>query len=203
MTKWLYRSAFFALAGVLSAFGSPGQVQADSIADGGLIAPGLNVVCPSGAIPCTSNVTYSLLGTADATGSIEIAGGTASIDLFIASASFDDQVFFQNVSYSASIGVLDLGGGSYTTLIPDTSAAVSGEIAVAGGPFVAFSHEDVVATNLVCAGGQCGVTFGPSGFTGNDGVYDYVHTFNVTVPEPGLLVLLGLGLAAVAARRAR
>ena len=202
MTKWLYQSAIVALVGVLSAFGSPNQAQADSVADGGLIAPGLNVVCPSGAIPCTSNVTYSLLGTADATGSIEIAGGTASIDLFIASASFDDQVFFQNVSYSASIGVLDLGG-TYTTILPDTSAAISGEIAFGDGPFEAFSHDDVVATNLVCGGGQCGVVFGPSGFTGRDGVYDYVHTFNVTVPEPGLLVLLGLGVVAIAARRAR
>lgn len=203
MTRWLYGIAIGAVVSVLAVFGATTQAQADSIADGGLIAPGLNIACPSGAVPCTSNVVYSLLGTADASGSIDIAGGTATVNLFIPSASFDDQIFFQNVSYSASIGVFDLGGGSYTTILPDTAASVSGEIAFFDGPFEPFSHDDVVATNLVCGGNQCGVVFGPSGFSGSNGTYDYVHTFNVVLPEPGVIALLGLGLVAIAARRAR
>ena len=201
MTRWLRGIAATGLvcsAGVLG-FGS--QAQADSVADGGLIAPGVNVGCPSGATPCTGNVVFQLTTPAGASGSVDISGGTAQVDLFVASADFGDAVF-RNVSYSASIGVFDLGGGSYTTIVPDTAASVSGEVSFFGGAYQGFSHDDVLATNLVCGGATCGLTFGPNGFTGSNGTYDYVHTFNVTVPEPGLFALLGLGLVALA-RRAR
>ncbi len=190
--------------------------------------------CPAGAVPCTTttNVSFSLDATADATGTITITGAlfdgafvTVDLSLTVLSSSFSgsapgvDQVAFTSTTYSATgipVLVLDDFAGGFDLLAAgnETGSSVSGTIeqllaaANVAGPSLFSVTGNVVAfgcnvdqTSLV---GQCGVSFGlPPDFrlslgTGSPVDTDFVHTFNVLVPEPATLALLGGGLLALA-----
>ena len=97
MSRWLRGLAVFGVVCSLAMTGTARVAVANSVADGGLIAPGVNIACPAGAVPCTGNVIFQLQAPADATGSVVISGGTANIDLFVASADFGDATF-ENVA---------------------------------------------------------------------------------------------------------
>jgi hypothetical protein len=144
---------------------------------------------------------------------------------FSGSAPGVDQLVFTSTTYTAA-GVAALvtddfnGGWNLLGLGASASGSVSGsleQLLLGGnvsGP-AAFSDLTALLTNLNCTidqvttVGQCGFSFGALGdFTLNAGTgggvnLDHVHTFNVAVPEPVTLAMLGVGLLAMAGVVAR
>lgn len=191
------------LALVLAASSAPATTF--QVTENGLVAPNQNYGCPTYSANCLSAKDYDLLGTADATGEIDVSGSVATLSFDVASVTFTsasgpDQTF-TSVHYAGTVSVFASGG--IVSQLGSATGSVAGSL---GGS--AFSSAALV-TNLTCvtdaAGGSCSVMFGPIGFTA--GGHDWLHTFNVlvtAVPEPalGLLALLGLGAGAVM-RRAR
>jgi hypothetical protein len=174
---------------------------------------------------CVTAATFSLdppTPTKTTTGSIDFIGSTAVISLFVpaytmtGSSGSVTALEFTDVSYSAtvSISVLDLGSGilSITQDSGFATGSVSGTYAQTGGAgATGFSDLTVSFSGLNCllvdGVGQCGLSVGS--FTSSadfaldvGGVdHDVVQTFNVIVPEPGTLALVGLGLLGIAIRR--
>lgn len=180
--------------------------------------------CLSGT-SCVTAATFSLdppTPTKTTTGSIDFAGTTAVISLFVpaytmtGSSGSVTALDFTDVTYSAtvSISVTDLGGGtvSITQSGVALDGSVSGTYAQTGGPgAAAFSDLTVSFSGLNCllfsGTGQCGLTVGGFPTAADfaldvDGVdHDVVQLFNVIVPEPGTAALLALGLLGLGLRR--
>lgn len=172
-----------------------------SITSGGLTATNANYGCPTGSPLCQSNADYTLSAPANATGSIELnlAGTIATVNMFVSSVTFaptgaGSPITFTGVTYTGTVNVFSVGD-VISSLGPGTST-VSGT--VNGNPFSVSPQLAI----LNCAGGLCGVTFGKTGFT-NVESHDWVHTFNVGVPEPASALLVLLGVAGLVVRMRR
>lgn len=181
--------------------------------------PGLDqgVVCASGSCPGTP--VLSLTAPAAATGSFTYNAGPSTVDLTLTltqDADFGGTTqLLAGTTFSASgIPVMTFPTGGSTFQIIQLGAATGLvsplNLVVAGGATVLADTPAV--SGLTCFVGtgsdQCGVSFGPSGFSynattsGND--FDAFVTFNVNVvPEPGTLMTLAFGIAglSLAARR--
>ena len=176
------------------------------VTSNGLVAPNANYGCPAGSPDCLASMDFQLASPAVATGTISTnsAGTLATISLDVASATFSpvpgpgSNDVFTSVHYSGTVSVFSTSSVISQTL-PGTGT-VTGFLN--GTPFTTSSS----VLNLTCAlagsSGQCGVAFGPSGFTA--GSQNWLHTFNVLVaPEPAVFGLALLGFAALALRRRR
>lgn len=206
-TKWLRRAVL--VAGVLAITTTGAQALTLNVTGGGLEADNANYGCPTGAGNCLLAARdYSLVSDAAATGFVSIngAGTILSIELHVAGATFDTTpagapVTFGPATYLATITTFsatppgpEVGGVDYGFGTGSVSGTVNGN---------PFSESPAVSISCVYPGGtgQCGITFGESGFSDVLG-RDWLHTFNVTValPEPTTTLLIALGLAGIALR---
>ena len=184
--------------------GSSALASTLNVVGGGLTAPNANYGCPTGSANCLASLDYQLAAAANAQGTITVTGSTAHISFQIASMHFSpsspgpSDIFFGTVQYTADVSVF--ATSTVVSQIAPGAGTVTGEID--GTPFSTPS----AVYNLTCAltlgtsQGQCGVAFGPPGFTA--GGRDWLHTFSVIVaPEPGVIALALLGFAGLALRR--
>ncbi|MEX2208881.1 MAG: hypothetical protein WEF50_21910 [Myxococcota bacterium] len=211
-TKWLGRAAI--VAGLL-AFSTPGaQALTLNVIGGGLEADNANYGCPTAPGTCSVAARdYLLTSDALATGTINInaAGDIIDIELHVAGATFTGTggpITFGPVTYLAtlsgpSVSTTPVGPGTGGIDSGFGTGSVSGD--VNGSPFAVVAAAVSITCEYPGGTGQCGISFGESGFTNVEG-RDWRHTFNVSVqalPEPtaGLLVVLGLTALALRLRR--
>jgi len=209
-TKWLNRALLGAGLLALSTTGAWALPVTLTVVGQGIVATNLTYGCPTGSVNCLASADFSLAAPAAATGTIGInaAGTIASIDLHVASATFDDpvalvSVTFAGVDYTGDVAIQTFGPGLYFQNV----AVLSSGTVDGTANTIAFTRSPGIS-NLNCAvvggAGQCGFTFGSSGFTNVSG-QDWAHTFNVTViPEPASALLVALGMlgSLLRARRA-
>ena len=199
------RFGWLAALGVALALGAgPGTASAVTVlpVTGG---PGLDQgqICASGSL-CPGTPTYSLVGTAPVTGSFTFdpIGLTASFTLTLtADASFGGVSILAGSTFSATgVPVITVPLGTGIEIVQSGSA--TGTVS----PFLLSPIFPIVAqtpavSSLTCSIGtgsdQCGVSLGPSGLTFSQpgGNLDTFVTFNVNVPEPASLSLVGAGIA--------
>jgi len=93
----------------------------------------------------------------------------------------------------------NLSGGKYE--LSQSGAATGSAAPIWGAPYSQTSAVPTVSS-LTClvnstGSGTCGVSLGPGGNLITDGVtpYQVFETFNVNVPEPATLAIVGAGLA--------
>jgi len=213
---------FFAVLGLVAVLAFGVSAGAASIVGGGLAQ---SIACADGASPCSTAANFTLdppTPTKLTTGSITFGPTTATITLTVPSYSMTGSsgsvtdLDFTNVTYSATVGitVFDLGGGilQIDQTVGLATGTVSGTYDEVGGTASRSLFDDTVSfSNLSCflidGVGQCGLDVGSLAQSADlaldvDGVgHDMVQTFNVIVPEPSTIALLGLGLLALAARR--
>jgi hypothetical protein len=177
------------------------------------------------AFDLASNASAS--GTITFASALAAGLNSASLSVFVPSATFTgvgangvDTIVFTSVTYSMTgqtAFVSSVGGNWSIAGAGSVTGTVSGTYTQSGpfGPVAGPTAFSVPANfnSLACLiskttnTGQCGFTFGGSG-TGtfslpigpSDGSSPgyFVNTFNTTVPEPGTLGLLGLGVGLLA-----
>ena len=164
---------------------------------------------------CPTTPAFTLVGTVPVTGTLVYNDVANTLSFTLTNTSTVNftpgpppslgagQVF----SGSAPVLALPLGGGALNLLSNGTGSATApttwaGLATVSNSPTV---------TSINCTLGtgadQCGFALGPGGWTVQDGtgnLYNVYLVFNVnTVPEPGTVAMLGVGLLGlvVAGRR--
>jgi hypothetical protein len=208
-TKWLARAAI--IAGLFVLATAPAQAVTLNVVSGGLEATNAsNYGCPTAAGTCSlAQRDYALSADALATGTITVnaLGTIIDIALYVPSATFTGTggpVTFGPVTYlatlSAGVVTTPIGPGVGGISSGFGTGSVSGT--VNGNPF-AVSPNVSISCSYPGGTGQCGISFGESGFTNVVG-RDWRHQFDVTVvaalPEPTTALLVALGLVGLALR---
>ena len=151
---------------------------------------------------------------------VSLAVATSVLDASGAQTPTDggaSSLVFTGGTYTAVVAITNSGGGTYTINTGQSAAVAFTNVqAVGAGPGAAVAIAAVRLTGscLVVANGtgQCGLIFGSQGTTpfqvGGAGFGAYNRfvrqTFNVgVVPEPTTLLLVGIGIAALAMRGSR
>lgn len=183
--------------------------------------PGLDQgeACLSGQL-CPGTPTATLAAPAAVTGSVTFNAGPSTVDItltLIQNAAFNATVMLAGSTFSATgVSVLSfpLGGGAFQVVQIAPAVGLASPLSFSNIFPVAVLANTPTVSGLTCVFGtgsdQCGVSFGPGGLTvGTPSIpgspnYDLFLTFNVNVPEPGTLAMLGFGVAGLAfAGRAR
>jgi len=122
-------------------------------------------------------------------------------------APFPTLAALQTFTGSAPVLALPLGGGALNLVSNGNGSAT---VSPAAWSFVTNVTNTPTVTSVNCSVGtgadQCGFALGPGGWTVSDGTntYNVYLVLNVnTVPEPGTIAMVGMGLAGlvVAGRR--
>jgi hypothetical protein len=222
------RNALLGLVTVLGFASLPVQALAAStltVFGGGIDAGYIcqtNAQCLSGS---STDFTYdSPLGGFDAaTGSITLdtVGGTIDISLSVASFTFldtagavngVDEVRFTNVTYSATGLPVSISGNTVTvgsgavTVSGTYEQLLGGVTQVTAQGFSSPANVSSGICSLTASVWLCGFDFGPGSTSLGIGATPvskrFIHTLDLQLtPEPGTALLLGLGLAAMAAAR--
>lgn len=210
---WLSGGAFLGLVSSLAIANGASALVIDSSNSGLDQGAGCtNTIC----LPSTA---YSLAASAPVSGTLDIAAGTLSFNIQLASATFNavggsdggvTSVTFSNVTYSGSVAVALNGSNNYDVAGSQT-ASVAGTLTPAGaGSAAGFNLANSVLVTGVCSGTpgsslQCGLIFGAPGFAtsvnGNTRYFRHTVDAFAIVPEPGTALLMGLGLVGLAVRR--
>lgn len=209
---WMSGGAFLGLVSSLAMAGSASALTIDSSNSGLDQGQG----CTSTI--CLPSASYTLAASAPVSGTLDIAAGSLTFNIQLASATFNavggsdggvTSVTFSSVTYSGSVAVALNGSNNYD-VVAGQGASVSGTLTPAGaGSASAINLANVLVTG-VCSGTpgsslQCGLIFGAPNFTtsvnGNTRYFRHTVDAFAVVPEPGTALLMGLGLIGLAARR--
>jgi hypothetical protein len=167
--------------------------------------PGLDQgeICLSGSL-CPGTPTFTLGGTAAVSGSFTYNSGPGTVDFSLtltAPAVFGPVTVLPGTTFSA-VGVpvasFPLGGGAVAIAQSGFATGLVSPLLSAPPLTVIANTPEVSALSCFLGTGadQCGVSLGAGGLTVNGGGpnYDVFLTFNVNVPEPATMSLVGLGV---------